>query len=77
MKIMKIKYDKKADSLYIAFSKTKTKKTLQQSEGFLVDLDQRGGVVGIEILNYSKKNPDSEKLKVSAGGKRIAIAAVG
>jgi uncharacterized protein YuzE len=50
---MEIKLDTKADALYIRVKKGKVFKTITQDEA-LLDVDEKGDLLGIEILNYSK-----------------------
>ena len=71
---MKIEYDKEADALYVEFSKSKIYKTREESDNFLVDVDKKGNVVGIEVLNASKIAP-KKKLSVSIGERKISIPA--
>jgi uncharacterized protein YuzE len=63
---MRIKYDKSVDALYITLKKGKVLKTKEQS-GYLVDYDKKGAILGLEILNYSKKVPIVSK--ATAGNK--------
>ena len=50
---MKITYDKIAQAVYIYLSEVKVAKTLQLNNRTIVDLDEKGGIVGIEILEVS------------------------
>ena len=56
---MKVKYDKEVDVLYIVFSENKIKESDEEKSGIILDYDKQGSIVGIEILNASKrmKNP--------------------
>ena len=54
---MKVKYDKEVDVLYISFNKNKIKESDEDKPGIIIDYDNKGIVVGIEILNASKKMP--------------------
>lgn len=56
---MKVKYDKEVDVLYIVFSEKKIKESDEGKPGIIIDYDKQGSIVGIEILNASKriKNP--------------------
>ena len=56
---MKVKYDKEVDVLYITFSDKKIAESDEDKPGIILDFDQAGGIVGLEILNASKnmKNP--------------------
>jgi uncharacterized protein YuzE len=58
---MKVKYDKEVDVLYLVFSEKQIKESDEEKPGIILDFDKDGGIVGIEILNASKKmkNPAS------------------
>lgn len=57
---MKISYDPKADAAYIYFIKDKkSTRTEEVGEGLLVDY-HGNDLIGIEILDVSKKLPKSE-----------------
>ena len=62
---MKISYDKIADAMYIYLRKGKVAKTIKVKSGFLVDVDKKGGVLGIEMLNVSRQIPKREIGKIS------------
>ena len=70
---MKIKYDKEGDVLYVKFNSKKIYKTKEIGEDFLIDVDKKGGVVGIEILDYSKQKIKGDLFKISAGKSKITI----
>lgn len=50
---MNITYDKVADATYIKLTNTKIVKTTQVDESVYVDLDKKGEIVGIEVLDFS------------------------
>lgn len=52
---MKVKYDPKVDALYIDLAKGKYERTRKISDVVLVDEDERGKILGVEILD-AKKN---------------------
>lgn len=53
---MKITYDPHADAMYIYMNGvSKVKKTEQVKSDFLVDYDEKKRLVGIELLDVSKK----------------------
>ncbi|MCK5569055.1 MAG: DUF2283 domain-containing protein [Spirochaetes bacterium] len=54
---MKIQYDKKVDTAYIKLSNLKPTGVVEIIEGFNIDTTDEGKIVGIEILNASKKFP--------------------
>ena len=49
-----IKYDKKADALYVRISKRKIVSTKKINKNIFIDLDKDGNLVGIEYLNIYK-----------------------
>ncbi len=54
---MKIQYDKEVDTAYIKLSNLKPTGVVEIIEGFNIDTTDEGKIVGIEILNASKKFP--------------------
>ena len=52
---MKIEYDKEADALYIQLRDARVDDNIDIEEGVTVDLDQNKHIVGLEILDASKK----------------------
>jgi len=49
-----VNYDAKSDVLYIAVKKGAEEKFVEVAPGINVELDNRGEVIGIEVLNASK-----------------------
>jgi len=49
-----INYDPKSDVLYMGVKKGIEEEFVEISPGINVELDQRGQVIGVEILNASK-----------------------
>lgn len=60
---MKVKYDKEVDVLYISFSKNKIKESDEDKPGIILDYDKQGSIVGIEILDASKKMKNPTKVE--------------
>lgn len=54
---MKSTYDKSVDAMYIYLRKGKYFKSVPVSDNFIVDLDKKRKVIGIEILNASLQVP--------------------
>ncbi|OGL39378.1 MAG: hypothetical protein A3C43_04990 [Candidatus Schekmanbacteria bacterium RIFCSPHIGHO2_02_FULL_38_11] len=52
---MKIEYDKEADALYIQLREAYVSDNIDIEEGITVDLDEKRHIVGIEVLDASKK----------------------
>lgn len=62
---MRIEYDKEVDALYIRLRDVKPKDTMDIEEGVTVDLDAKGHIVGIEILDASERLGLESLLNVS------------
>jgi uncharacterized protein YuzE len=52
---LRIEYDKEADALYIQLREASVEDNIDIEEGVTVDLDEKKHIVGIEILDASKK----------------------
>ncbi|HLX61529.1 MAG TPA: DUF2283 domain-containing protein [Planctomycetota bacterium] len=52
---MKFDYCRETDSLYIDLNANVASDTIEIADGFLVDLDEKGNVVGLDIEYASKK----------------------
>ena len=52
---MKVSYDKKVDALYLQLGNKSPDGVVEISEGVNLDTTPDGKIVGIEILNASKK----------------------
>lgn len=52
---MKLNYYRETDSLYIELSPKKSVETREVADGLLVDLDEAGNIVGIDIDHATKK----------------------
>ena len=57
---MKIEYDREADALYIILKKGKPHDNIDIEDGVTVDLDKKRHILGIEILDASRRFPTSE-----------------
>jgi uncharacterized protein YuzE len=52
---MKIEYDKITDALYIQLKEADVDDNIDIEEGVSIDVDEKRHIVGIEILDASKK----------------------
>ncbi|HXL57968.1 MAG TPA: DUF2283 domain-containing protein [Chitinophagaceae bacterium] len=52
---MKVKYDKETDVLYIQLSNNPVAESDSEKSGIILDYDEQENVVGIEVLNASRK----------------------
>lgn len=59
---MQLKLDTIADALYIKLNRGKVSRT-ENKEGYLVDYDKKGKLVGFEVLNFSKTVPKAGERK--------------
>ncbi|HEX5055815.1 MAG TPA: DUF2283 domain-containing protein [Gammaproteobacteria bacterium] len=72
---MKLNYHLETDSLYIDLSEQPSAESREISEGVVLDYDNKGRLVGIDIDNASKK-VDLKKLVLSGiPGKIETVAA--
>lgn len=54
---MNLKVDEKADALYLRLDDSKIVESAEVSSGVVLDYNEQNQVVGIEILNLSKRSP--------------------
>jgi uncharacterized protein YuzE len=52
---MKLKVDHEADALYLTLSEEPARESEEVSPGIVVDFDENGQAVGIEMLHLSKR----------------------
>ena len=62
---MRFHYDKKSDSLYIRFNEKRYFESDEVKEGIVFDYDKNGKIVGIEVLEASKKFPEEFNSSIS------------
>ena len=48
-----IDYDPQADAAYIKINGGKIEESLEVNEGLIIDINQKGQLIGVEILNFS------------------------
>jgi uncharacterized protein YuzE len=57
---MRITYDPQADALYIELRQARAHDNVDIEEGVSADLDARGHIIGVEILEASKRLTPAE-----------------
>ena len=64
---MKVKYDSKLDILRIKFSDKPVAESDEDRKGIIIDYDEEGNILGIEIMSASKKiiNPKLVEYEVA------------
>ena len=61
---MNVKIDKATDAIYLRLQSTKVIESEQVAPGVIVDFDSKNRVVGLEVLNVSKRLPQSTQASV-------------
>ena len=57
---MKLKVDRQADALYLTLGENPASESEEVSPGIIVDFDETGRAVGIEMLHLSKRTTESD-----------------
>ncbi len=57
---MKLKVDEQADALYLSLSDKPALHSEEISPGLILDYDEQGQVIGIEMLHLSKRAPHAD-----------------
>lgn len=52
---MKITYDKEVDAMYLTLARGKVKKTIPVNSRVIVDVGEKGKILGVELLFVSEK----------------------
>jgi len=68
-----LRYDRSVDALYIKLKEDRVAESDEVAPGIIVDYNERGEVVGIEVLQFSKRNIDIKKL-VTEGIESLLLA---
>ena len=59
---MRMRVDQDADAIYINLTDRVIKDSAEVADGIVVDYDDQGRVVGVEILDASKRTEDPDVL---------------
>ena len=62
---MEITYDKEADAMYIEFRSGDFAKNKKIDDFTIIDLDKDGNMLGIELLDVSKRLPKNSLSEIS------------
>jgi uncharacterized protein YuzE len=57
---MRVRFDEQADALYVRLDESAIIESEEVRPGVLFDLDERGEIVGIEILRVAQRLPGAE-----------------
>lgn len=62
---MKIEYSKQADAIYVYFKEEYVASSKEIEDGIVIDFDEQGQLVGIEVLDVSKRFKLSDIVNVN------------
>ncbi len=62
---MKLEYDREVDALYIRIQEKRVYKTKEIEEGINIDIDVDGKIIGLEILDVTKRYQLSDVFNIS------------
>jgi uncharacterized protein YuzE len=65
---MKITYDPDIDVLRILFSQTPIQESDEEKPGIIIDYDTGGNIVGLEILDASKRMENPRAVEYAVAG---------
>ena len=60
---MRVRVDRGADAIYLDLTDRPIKDSAEVAEGIIVDYDAEGRIIGVEILDASKRTDDPDVLK--------------
>jgi uncharacterized protein YuzE len=66
---MKVTYDAEVDILRLIFSPTPVEESDEDKPGVIIDYDKDGNIVGMEILDASKRTENPFAVEYSVVGK--------
>lgn len=73
---MRFHYDQKEDALYIRFIEKPYQESEEVREGIIFDYDKNGKIIGIELLEASKKLSPQFKLALKKQKFPLTVALV-
>jgi uncharacterized protein YuzE len=65
---MKVTYDQEVDVLRILFSNRPIEESDEDKPGMIIDYDKEGNVVGLEVLDASKRVENPRSLEYAVAG---------
>ena len=71
---MKIEYSKSVDALYVLFREVYVSKSKEIEEGVIIDFDENGHVIGVEILDASKRLKPAELSNINIENIPLEVA---
>jgi uncharacterized protein YuzE len=74
-KKMKIEYSKDADAIYVYFKQDFVARSKEIEDGVVIDFDEKGQFIGVEVLDVSQRFSLSDIVNVNI--ENLPIEAVG
>ncbi|MCE4600217.1 MAG: DUF2283 domain-containing protein [Desulfurococcales archaeon] len=71
---IRVSYDRIADALYVKLRDDKIADSDEVAPGVIIDFNDKGEVVGIEVLEFSRRNVDLKKLVMEGPEALVANA---
>jgi len=71
---IRLKYDRSSDTLYIRIKENRIIDSEEVAPGVIIDYDEHGEIVGIEILGFSKRKIDLSRV-VTEGPEAMVLEA--
>ena len=62
---MKIEYSKETDAIYVYFKEEFVAKSKEIEDGIVIDFDEKGQLIGIEVLDVSQRFSLSDIVNVN------------
>ena len=72
---MKIEYSKDADAIYVYFKQAFVARSKEIEDGVVIDFDEKGHFIGVEVLDVSQRFSLSDIVNVNI--ENLPIEAVG
>ena len=70
----RVKYDRVADALYIKFKDDRVVESDEVEPGIIVDFNDKGEIVGVEVLWFSRRKIDLRRL-IMEGPEALVVEA--
>ncbi|NLT35542.1 MAG: DUF2283 domain-containing protein [Gaiellales bacterium] len=61
---MRVRFDEKADALYVRLAESRVSGSEEIRPGVVLDLDERGEIVGLEILRVCERLPTAQLKRI-------------
>jgi len=70
---MKVTYDPEVDVLRIIFSTSSVEESDEEKPGLILDYDRDGNIIGLEILDASKRMENPRAMEYAVVGEKSSI----